>query len=104
MREQAPLFGDLFRVTAPKAMPETASREARRSIGPAHLNDMHRAILAALEEHGPMTDEQLQAELQMNPSTERPRRIELLDMARIRPAGEGRTLSGRRATTWAVVP
>ena len=98
------LFPDLYRVTAPKAMPETASREARRSIGPAHLNDMHRAILAALEEHGPMTDEQLQAELGMPANTERPRRIELQQMAKVRPAGEGRTLSGRRATTWAVVP
>lgn len=95
----SPLFPDLFRQTAPKAMPEAASREARRSVE-HRLTAMHRQILDALATCGPMTDEEIQAHTGLNPSTERPRRIELVAMARIRPAGEGRTASGRRATLW----
>ena len=47
-----------------------------------------------------LTDEQISERLNMNPSTERPRRIELAKAGRIKPAGETLTTSGRRAVVW----
>lgn len=50
-----------------------------------------------------LTDEQIQQQLGMNPSTERPRRIELVDMGEIHDTGRTReTLSGRSAVVWGV--
>ena len=50
------------------------------------------------------TDLEMQELIPMNPSTQRPRRIELLNAERIVDTGEKRkTPSGRNATVWAVV-
>lgn len=58
-------------------------------------------VLRLLREVGPMTDEQIQDRLSMNPSTERPRRIELVTMGLVRDSGRvDRTHSGRRAIVW----
>ena len=47
------------------------------------------------------TDEQIQNALQMNPSTQRPRRIELVEARKVLDSGKQRkTLSGRAATVW----
>jgi len=47
------------------------------------------------------TDEQIQNALQMNPSTQRPRRIELVEARKVLDSGKTRkTLSGRAATVW----
>lgn len=51
------------------------------------------------------TDEQIQHCLSMNPSTERPRRIELVRMGLVRDSGRTReTSSGRKAIVWTVLP
>lgn len=61
-------------------------------------------VFACLKEHGPQTDEMLQDRLQMNPSTQRPRRIELWQAGRIKEAGYSLpTRSGRLATVWKIV-
>lgn len=50
------------------------------------------------------TDNEIQAGLKMNPSTERPRRIELERAGLIRNSGEQRkTESGRNAVVWRAV-
>ena len=50
------------------------------------------------------TDEEMQRGLGMNPSTQRPRRIELVDAGKVRDSGHTRpTSSGRKATVWTVV-
>lgn len=50
------------------------------------------------------TDDELQIGLAMDPSTERPRRIELVNAGLVRDSGRTRkTRSGRRATVWEVV-
>jgi len=50
------------------------------------------------------TDSELQAALGMDPSTQRPRRIELVNAGLVRDSGRTRkTRSGRRATVWEVV-
>ena len=47
------------------------------------------------------TDEELQRELGMDASTERPRRIELVEAGLVRDSGRVRkTRSGRNATVW----
>lgn len=54
---------------------------------------------------GGLTDEQLQDGLGMNPSTQRPRRIELVAMGFVRDSGEVRkTRSGSKAVVWVPVP
>lgn len=50
-----------------------------------------------------MTDEELQHELDMNPSTERPRRVELVEYGLVVDSGERRTThAGIEAIVWAV--
>ena len=46
------------------------------------------------------TDEEIQDALQMNPSTQRPRRVELMKMGRIAANGTRKTKSGRLASVW----
>lgn len=84
--------------------PLFASREAATRAAPRATGDRLR-ILHALAEHGTMTDEGLQTLLQMNPSTERPRRGELVDAGLVRDSGTmGRTHSGARAVLWEITP
>jgi hypothetical protein len=53
---------------------------------------------------GPVTDEQIALGLGLNPSTARPRRVELVSMGLVRAAAElGKTNSGRSAMAWVVV-
>lgn len=47
------------------------------------------------------TDQEIQAALQMDPNTQRPRRIELVEARKVLDSGKQRkTLSGRAATVW----
>jgi hypothetical protein len=79
---------------------ETSKAAAKSMKG--KLGPLHHRILAYLESHREgSTDEQMQIELDMLPSTERPRRIEL--QARGRVCDSGRTTltrSGRKAIVW----
>jgi hypothetical protein len=57
-------------------------------------------VLTCIRNAPGVTDEQITEITGIQPSTARPRRIELFKMGLIRPAGEARTHSGRRATRW----
>jgi hypothetical protein len=49
------------------------------------------------------TDEEIQFVVGMNPSTQRPRRIELVRMGLVRDSGTTRlTRAGRKATVWVI--
>lgn len=65
-------------------------------------------VLRCLRDHPDgLTDEELQDVLNMNPSTERPRRIELMDAnpPLVRDSGRTRkTRSGRNAVVWVARP
>lgn len=64
---------------------------------------VYRAIADAGERG--MTDDELQVELALEGSTERPRRVELVQSHRIVDSGAWRrTRSGRRAAVWIVAP
>lgn len=74
---------------------------AARAIRPARVTLRDR-VLRQLEQFGPHTDEQLQDALLMNPSTERPRRIELCELGLVTQVGEAKTRAGRRAAVWGI--
>lgn len=60
-------------------------------------------VLDHLREWGPSTDEQLQDALGMEGSTERPRRVELVERGLVHKVGTAKTKSGRSAALWNVV-
>lgn len=74
---------------------------AAESIKP-HVPSMRDRVLAYLA-IAPATDEQIATALQLNPSTVRPRRIELVKAGLVGPVGTRLTKSGRWAQTWGVV-
>lgn len=78
------------------------SREAARSIRP--LAAGYRAdVLAAIRAAGAdgLTDDECQRALAMNPSTQRPRRLELEAAGLVTDSGRTRlTASGRKAVVW----
>lgn len=95
----------------PKPPPESApfqehsetSREAAERIEPVAGTERAR-VLGCLRAHTRLTDEQMQMSLRMNPSTQRPRRVELVNAGLARDSGEkGVTSSGRRATLWEAI-
>lgn len=63
---------------------------------------LRKNVLELLREKGPMTDEAIAVALNLNPSTARPRRIELVGEGVVVRVGEGKTTSGRRAALWGV--
>ena len=99
---------DLFTAFEAPIMPpaqrhsDTSRAAALSMVG--GTGSLRRRVLQRLADEGkPMSDEQLQAVLEMNPSTERPRRGELVKYGYIKDSGErGKTWSGRNATLWQV--
>lgn len=69
------------------------------------LNRLEGVVLAWLRDKpGGATDEQMQDALEMNPNTQRPRRISLVSKGLIVDSGvRRRTGSGRMAVVWAAV-
>jgi hypothetical protein len=80
------------------------SREAAALIEPQRVT-LRARVYAFIDLHGSdgATDEEIQEALGMNPSTERPRRVELVEAGRIRDSGRTRrTKANRRAVVWVV--
>jgi predicted ArsR family transcriptional regulator len=94
--------GPLFAPRAPSVNGSVTSAAAADSLDATTLNAMQRQVLEFLRRHGPSTDEQIATGLGMNPSTERPRRIELARRGLVIEAGVRKTASGRKATVWRV--
>jgi hypothetical protein len=93
----------LFTQRAPSVNGSITSAKAADSLGPATLNAMQRRVLELLAAWPQgLTDEEMQHKLGMNPSTQRPRRIELARRGLVVEAGTRRTASGRMATVWRV--
>jgi DNA-binding IclR family transcriptional regulator len=71
---------------------------------PTAVTDREAVLNLLTRKMGGMTDEEIQRALKLNPSTERPRRIELVQAGKVRDSGRTRkTASGRAATVWAAV-
>ena len=92
----------MFNPPVPSVATSDTSKAAAEAIEPT-AGTLRHAVMRFLRCCGCVgaTDEQMQLALQMNPSTQRPRRIELVkggfafDSSRRRP-----TTSGRAATVW----
>lgn len=89
----------LFDLIPPYQRHSETSRAAAVEAAPHMATDRER-VAAYLRRHGPATDEQIARDLAMNPSTERPRRVKLVEDGMVAQVGEGRTASGRRAALW----
>lgn len=62
------------------------------------------AVYQCIQRLGGATDEEIQRTLDMNPSTQRPRRVELVDAGLIEDSGRtAPTRSGRPAVVWVAV-
>lgn len=92
--------GPLFADRAPSVNGSATSAAAADSLDAKTLNALQRRVLAYLEQRGPSTDEEIATGLGLNPSTERPRRIELARKGLVVEAGTRRTASGRMAVIW----
>ncbi len=85
--------------------PETSKKAAGRIL-PASGTQRSR-VLVKLQTVAPegRTDEELQAALDMNPSSQRPRRVELVEQGWIEDSGDRRkTVSGTDAIVWRYIP
>lgn len=81
------------------------SREAAQSIESSTktLRSSVFSFIACAPSYG-ATDEEIAAYLGKSGNTLRPRRIELLEMGKIRDSGQTRlTKSGRKATIWKII-
>jgi hypothetical protein len=95
-------YGPLFATRAPSVNGSITSAAAADSLGGATLNRLHRLVLEYLRDYGPATDEEIAAGLAMNPSTARPRRIELVRRGMVVEAGVRKTAAKRNASVWRV--
>ncbi len=88
--------------TAPYVAGSETSKAAAERIEPS-MASMRGKVLAFLREHGPHTDEEMQNLLHMNPSTQRPRRIELVRDGFVREyvSADGITCRQTRSHAWA---
>ena len=93
---QTTLFDD-----PPRQAHSPTSIEAAEAIKP-DSNRLRAVVLAWIRSRGELgsTDEEGIAGTGMNPSTYRPRRIELWRAGVIREGGERLTASGRKAVVW----
>jgi hypothetical protein len=91
----------LFTQRAPSVNGSITSAKAADSLGPATLNALQRQVLELLAATPDgLTDEEMQRRLDMNPSTQRPRRIELARRGLVVECGTRKTASGRMAVVW----
>lgn len=60
-------------------------------------------VLELIRTAGPITDQQIAERLRMDPSTARPRRVELQRVGLVRQQGTARTRAGREAALWVAV-
>jgi len=103
-REQLDLFID-YNPDPPFQDHSPTSADAARGIEP-RTESLRRAVLDYLRGRGAegATDEAIQEALQMNPSTQRPRRIECVELGLVRDSGRTRpTRSGRQAVVWMAI-
>jgi hypothetical protein len=86
----------------PQSATSRAAAEGMRGMAMSHRS----AVLMVIQQsNNGRTDEEIQRMLKLNPSTQRPRRIELVQSGMVRDSGRTRkTASGRAATVWEVIP
>jgi hypothetical protein len=96
--------GPLFAQRAPSVNGSVTSAQAADALDAKTLNALQRSVYEFLRTCGAFgaTDEEIANGLGLNPSTARPRRIELARRGLIVEAGTRRTASKRAAVVWRV--
>lgn len=95
--------GPLFAQRAPSVNGSITSAQAADSLDAKTLNALQRKVLEFVRARPEgVTDEQIADGLGLNPSTARPRRIELARRGLIVEAGVMKTAAKRNATAWRV--
>lgn len=93
----------LFSQPAPSVRGSVTSAAAADSLDGTTLNALQRRVLEFLRSRPEgATDEEIIRGTGLNPSTARPRRIELARRGLVVEAGTRRTASGRSASVWRV--
>jgi len=91
---------DLLAWSPPSVAGSKTSLAAAEKIAP-RAGSLRAKVLDLLQAKGPLTDEQMQDGLRMSPSTQRPRRIELVALGLVIDTGKTtKTKSGRQAVLW----
>lgn len=96
---------DLFGKPLPYVRGSETSKAAAIAAEP-NAGTQRRRVLDCLRkwQSRGLTDHQMQVWLEMNPSTQRPRRIELVRAGLVKDSGQTRlTPSGKRAVVWVAV-
>lgn len=88
--------------TNPPSVPRATSEEAAERIAP-RTNTLRARVYEFIKARGRATDEDIVKGLGLNPSTARPRRVELVEAGLVRDSGQvALTESRRRAVLWEV--
>ena len=93
---------DLFGDSIPYQSHSLPSLEAALGIA-GNAGTLRRLVYDRLIEHGPATDREMQHHLGMAGSTQRPRRVRLVELGLVRDSGKKRRHEGRASTVWEVV-
>jgi hypothetical protein len=76
------------------------SKAAADAMAP-HVTPLQQKVMDFLREHGPATDEEMQAGIPMGANTQRPRRVELVAKGRVIDSGtKSLNASGKLAVIW----
>lgn len=103
---ELPALHDFFHGCVRSEPPAQGHSQTSTAAGAAIKPDRNRLrnrVLAFLRGCGSYgaTDEEVQERLAMNPSTQRPRRVELVEAGLVVDSGQTRlTKAGRKATIW----
>lgn len=98
------LDGLVDRAKPPFQGHSVTSREAAKSIAKSSqtFKSMVHSFIKTSGDYG-CTDEEIQTSLEMNPSTQRPRRVDLVRDGVVEDSGKQRkTRSGRNAVVWVI--
>ena len=88
---------------APYVAGSQTSFEASQAIKPT-VGNLRERVFAVIRDRGPVCDEDIARLARLNPSTARPRRLELQRAERIEFCGYTLTQAGRKSKAWQVVP
>jgi site-specific DNA-methyltransferase (adenine-specific) len=92
------------RKSLPRQAHSDTSTAAAKSMKGGKANSARKRVLHFLRASAGATDEEMQDALSMNPSTQRPRRIELVEQGKAHDSGRRRkTKSGSKAVVWTAV-
>jgi hypothetical protein len=64
------------------------------------VGTVRQQVLDDLKRHGPATDPEIQARMRMEPNTERPRRVELVEGGFVRDSGQRKRHHGKEHIIW----